>query len=67
LNEGFSANVSERALIELNFAFFAQDGINPHKKKVAALCPSLGIAKRGWLGAMLKRGAKIGGKSKPPK
>jgi hypothetical protein len=64
LNEGFSANVSERALIELNFAFFAQEGIKPHKKKVAVLRPSLGIAKSGWLGAILKRGAKIGGKSK---
>ena len=43
-------------------ASFAQNGNNPHKKKVAALRPSLGIARSGCVGAILNRGTNCEGK-----
>jgi hypothetical protein len=40
-------------------------GINPQTKKSARFWPSLGMARIGWVGAMLKRGANCVGKSVP--
>ena len=43
---------------------FAHEGINPQMKKSALFFASLGIARTGCDGAMLKRGANLAGKVK---